>query len=624
MVSTGGSSSDEAPNSADTTRDDPGHTASGEYLFESGHGDVAAGILDRLGAAAGDPLEISLACHGDAEFAELPLALQSELTILLGFELDDEATDGSVALTPLSGPRSFLSVRPIDASTRESHKLWRSMLESTDLPILVALLRDSLLTARAETGVDHAGRTVSAYTAVGANDSVDNLHRALALARANTIVRRRRMPEEEVVRREALGLAVSAIESRMPDGVIARLAIPLSTAPATYTPSDDDRAQVRAMLDQAAMAYQDPSAADWIADCRRSLATTDSERLKATREQVDKYLATAESEDVGFRRMHWAARAADIATRYGDTDSRDRAVRVMQSVPPESMGWQAHESTVTLPTSALRSHVRRYKLAADWRHALRIFLASRSPAGSHDENVETSRSSSAGSIRALVSRVTFGSHGLPERSDGDFDDEELIRTEQFAIGTHGILLDLELTEIKRRFGRPGAPEISSWLGVTFGCDPDHATQFARALDLHWDGRSSDSARISIPLVEAGARRLLLLLNEPIYRLERGASPGRFPAMDFYVDKLEELDLDKDWVRALRTTLLDPGMNLRNMAAHGFKFDFAPSEAAVLLRLAGLFCAMPIEREVESDRAMLNHPTAGARRRLRRRLSWTWR
>lgn len=623
-MSAGGGSSDEAPNSADATRDDPDHTASGEYLFESSHADLAAGILDRLGAAAGDPLEISLACHGDAEFAELPLALQSELTTLLGFELDDESTDGSVALTPLSGQRSFLSVRPIDASTRESHNLWRSMLESTDLPILVALLRDSLLTARAEKGVDHAASTVSAYIAVGANDAVDNLHRALALARANTIARRRRMLEEEGVRREALGFAVSAIGSRMPDGVVARLAVLLSTAPATYSPSDDDRAQARALLDQAGMIYRDPSSADWIAECRRSLATTDFERLEATREQVDMYLKTAESEDGGFRRMHWAAAAADIAIRYGDTESRDRAVKVMQSVKPESMGWQSHESTVTLPTSALRSHVRRYKLAADWRHALRIFLGSRSPAGSYDQNVETSRLSSAGSIRALVSRVRFGYHGLPERSDSDFDDEELIRTEQFAIGTHAILLDLELIEIERRFGRPGVPEISSWLSVTFGCDPDHATQFARALDLHWEGRSSDSARISIPLIEAGARRLLLLLNEPIYRVERRASPGRFPAMDFYLDKLEELDLDKDWVRGLRTTLLDPGMNLRNMAAHGFKFDFAPSEAAVLLRLAGLFCAMPIEREVEYDRAMLNHPTAGARRRLRRRLSWTWR
>lgn len=623
MSLTGNSSGQDRTTSA-ADRDSPSDLPSGEYHFEPVHGEVAARILDRLGATAGDPLEISLACHADAEFADLPLGLQSELTTLLGFELDDEATDGSIALTPLGGPRTFLQVRPIGAATQESHSLWRSILASTDLPILVALLCDSLLTARAETGVDHAARTVIAYTELGANESIDNLHRALGIARANTIARRRRMPIEAGIRQGALTFATSAISGHMPDGVVARLAIPLSEAPATYTMEDDERAQIRAVLDQAATAYRDPSSADWIADCRRNLATTDSERLEATREQVDMYLATAESEDVGLRRMHWAAAAADVANRYGDTESRDRAVRMMQSVPPESMGWQSHEATVTLPTSALRSHVRRYKMAADWRHALRIFLASKSPAGHHDRNVATSRASSAGSIRALVSRVTFGSHGLPERSDGDFDEEELVRTEQFAIGTNGILLDLELREIERRFGRPAESEITSWLCVTFGCDPAHASQFARALHLYWREEPSDSARIAIPLIEAGARRLLLLLDEPIYRLERGASPGRFPAMDFYVDKLEGLNLDVDWARAIRTTLLDPGMNLRNMWAHGFKFDFAASESAVLLRLAGLFCAMPIEQESESDREMLKRPTVGARRILRRRLSWTWR
>lgn len=622
-MSLAGNSSGQEPTTPAADRDDPSDLSSGEYLYESGHGEVAARILDRVGATASDPREISLACHVDAEFSELPLGLQSELTTLLGFELDDDATDGSVALTPLSGQRTFLQVRPIRAATRESHNLWRSMLASTNLPILIALLRDSLLTSGAETGVEHAARLVAAYTSLGADGSVDNLHRALAIARANTIARRRRMPEEESIRKEALRFARPAIDDNMPDGVIARMAVALSVAPATYTMADDERAQIRAVLDQAATRYRDPSSADWIADCRRNLATTDSERLEATHEQVEMYLATAESEDVGFRRMHWAAAAAAVASRYGDTESRDRAVRIMQSVPPATMGWKSHESTVILPTSALRRYVRRYKLAADWRHALRIFLASNSPAGSHDQNVATSRASSAGSIRGLVSRVTFGSHGLPERSGGDFDEEELVRTEQFAIGTHGILLDLELTEIERRFGRPAESEIASWLCVTFGCDPVHASQFAHALHLQWRGEPSDSARLAIPLIEAGARRLLLLLDEPIYRLERGASPGRFPAMDVYVDKLEGLNLDVDWVRALRTTLLDPGMNLRNMAAHGFKFDFASSEAAVLLRLAGLFCAMPIEQESESDREMLTRPTIGARRTLRRRLTWTW-
>lgn len=353
-----GNSSGQDPTTPAADRDDPSDLPSGEYLYESGHGEVAARILDRLGATAGDPLEIWLACHADAEFAELPLGLQSELTTLLGFELDDEATDGSVALTPLSNPRTFLQVRPIRAATRESHSLWRSMLASTNLPILIALLCDSLLTSGAETGVEHAARSVAAYTALGADGSVDNLHRALAIARANTIARRRRMLEEEGIRKEALRFATSAIGDHMPDGVVARVAVPLSAVPATYTMADDERAQVRVVLDRAATEYRDPSSADWIADCRRSLATTDSERLEATREQVDMYLATAESEDVGFRRMHWAAAAADVASRYGDTESRDRAVRIMQSVPPESMGWQSHKSTVTLPTSALRSHVR--------------------------------------------------------------------------------------------------------------------------------------------------------------------------------------------------------------------------------------------------------------------------
>ncbi len=593
------------------------------YSYSEGDSEIVTRILDRLGANASDPLEISLACHSDAEFTGMPAALQAETTTLLGFELDDEAADGSVELTPVAGLRTGLRVRAIRDATNQSHALWRSMLTHTELPILSALICDALLTARAEAGVDHATRTVSCYTALCADLSLDPLHRALAIARANTIARRRRMPQEEAVRSEALTFAAAAVGAHMPDGVVARVLIPLSSAPATYAMMNGERTQIRSILDLAASSYVDPTSADWIADCRRNLATTGAERTAATREQVAMYIATAESEDAGFRKMHWATEASNLASRYGDTESRDRAVRLMQSIPAESMGWEAHESTVTLPISALRSHVRRYKFSADWRQALRVFLASKSPSGDYQQNVASSRASSAGSIRRLVSRVTFGSHGLPERRDGDFDEEELVRTEQFAIGASGILLDLELKEIERRFGKPPRTEIASWVSVTFGCDLDYAYQFAHTLHLHWVGAFSDSARVAIALVEAGARRLLLLLDEPIYRVERGTSPGRFPAMDFYVDKLEELELDADWVRALRTTLLDPGMNLRNMAAHGFKFEFAPSEAAVLIRLAGLFCAMPIGKESDADRSMLREPLAAARRPLRRRRSWHW-
>lgn len=76
---------------------------SGEYHFEPGHGGSPLGSS----IASEPPPAILWRSHSpvaDAEFADLPLGLQSELTTLLGFELDDEATDGSVALTPWEAP----------------------------------------------------------------------------------------------------------------------------------------------------------------------------------------------------------------------------------------------------------------------------------------------------------------------------------------------------------------------------------------------------------------------------------------------------------------------------------------------------------------------------------------
>lgn len=608
--------------SATSGRDgtEPDNLSIGIYEFEEGDGELVAGILDRLGTHIDDPVALSLACYQDPQFAGMSVPLQSETTTLLGFELDDESTDGSVHLTPVTGPRSGLEVRAIQEASEQSHALWRSILAHAQLPLVSALLCDALLTARAESGVEHAARTVNHYIAVCNDESVDDLHRGFAIARANTIARRRQMTQEESVRAAALAFSELEVRAEVPDGIVARVLLPLSVAPKTYIATDGERAQIRSILDLAASLYQNPSSADWIADCRRNLATNNAEHLDATRQQLAQYIATAESEEVGFRKMHWASAAADLAGRYGDTESRDRAIQLMQTIQTESLGWKVQESTLRLPVSVLRRHLRRYKHAVDWRQGLQIFLGSTSPSGDHEQNKASSRLASAGSIRRLVSRITFGSHGLPEREGGDFDEEELVRTEQLIIGSNGICLDLELREIEQRFGRPSEPEITSWMSATFGCDHEHARQFAHALHLHWEESASDSARVSIPLVEAGARRLLLLLNEPIYRLERGSSPGRFPAMDFYIDKLEELELDPDWASALRTALLSPGANARNMAAHGFKFDFTPSEAAVLIRLAGLFCAMPIRGEIEADRSALRAPLPPNRPPRRR---WRW-
>ena len=125
-------------------------------------------------------------------------------------------------------------------------------------------------------------------------------------------------------------------------------------------------------------------------------------------------------------------------------------------------------------------------------------------------------------------------------------------------------------------------------------------------------------------IEAGARGLLLRLDEAICRVERGRLSGRFPAMDFYVEKLEALDLDRNWGRALRVVLLSPGANMRNTAAHEFRFSFGASDTAVLLRLAGMFRALPAKVDEVELRNLLPKPLNWSRRRLGRRLGWVWR
>lgn len=318
--------------------------------------------------------------------------------------------------------------------------------------------------------------------------------------------------------------------------------------------------------------------------------------------------------------MHHAETAANLANDYGLADLKEAAVVVMQSVEHHTMGWETVGHEVKLSKNAFRAHLRKYRRSRNWNHALMNFLAGNSPSGDHEANKKSAERAAAGSIRALVTRTVYGPHGLPERTNGDFMEEEITRTETMTLNTTSVLLALELEYIRDRFSPPPhADQVAKSMVDGLSADASLAHHFSTSLALHWTEKYSESARLSIPLIECAVRGLLRTLDEPLYRTQRGDSPGRFPALDFYVDALAKRDLDPDWIRALRMTLLSPGMNLRNLAAHGFMMDFSPQQSALLLRLAGLFCAMPNE----IDQAGLESLPSVVRRRLRRRLGWVW-
>lgn len=586
------------------------------YEFVSSHVQVVADLLDRIEGSGCDLMKVWERLASDEAYTHLGETLRAEIDFIFVYELQ-ENFDSAGEVKLVESGLSLTATRRMSETPAGAWMLWSQVIEILQAPVTKAHIADILLTAKVKTNPDHAASTIVWYLTVAENTEISTQEIALSLARANTIARARGMKEEQQVR-AALHLWSESFGNRpATSGPALTLLAALSVPRRGSVMGPKERESIHNRL--VALGELSTNFVDEAGKTLRRLAEGAMELESANRWHVQQYLAFANSTDLGMQKMHHAQTAADLAISYGLSDLRDDAVLIMQSVDQKSMGWKTVETKTVISRNVFRAHLRRFRRARNWEHALTVFLAGPSPSGDHERNVRNAESNAAGSIRAFVTRIDFGTHGLPERTNGDFLDEEIARAETIMLTMTSSLLALELEKVRDHFSPPGADRIAEWIVDAFSADALLASQFSKSLSLHWAGDFSESARLSIPLIEKAARSLLLALDEPLYRTERGKSPGRFPAMDFYVDALEKRNLDPDWVWALRIALLSHGMNLRNLAAHGFAMDFTASQSALLLRLAGLFCAMPIGM----DQSELASPTIMTRRRLRRRIGWIW-
>lgn len=593
-------------------------TVGDTYTFESGDDDAVIACLGPGFAADPDPLSSYGAVEGAGWDAMRP-ELQQVVSRIPQLELADANGDVTLTVVPLFGPVEDVK-SPLAA---EEAKLWKSVQSSPDVPpALAVLVGDLLLSSRADATPANAERVVDGYRALAQIDS-DSFHVALAILRANTIARSRHMAAETPVRAEALALAERVISDPILPGNALRQVGVLAREPRTGTRASDEVQRVNAVLDAIAARHGDPSTADDVAAVRIEVAADDAAREDAKRRHIETYLATSRTKDEpAVRAFHWAEQAVRLARRYEIRDLHDTAILWMQELSRSDLGWHRVTSEIGPPPAFLHQRHRQAASFVGWEQALAVFLAGDSPAGSAAENEAIAASRPRG-ILDLVSGRSFGPHGMPERTHGTSEEERLRDVIQRRLLLHAVVHQTDLDAISTHFGVPDQDAIMATLSMLYGSAPELVAPFAEALRAYWMGDHSGAARLAIPLIEAGARELLILMNEPLYREEKGASPGRYPAMDFYVDTLEKLSLDPDWAQALRSTLLSDGMNLRNRFAHGYKLSFTSHESALLLRLAGLFIAMPVgAKTITDDR--LRYPLAVARRRLHRRLGWVWR
>ncbi|WP_105034137.1 hypothetical protein [Cryobacterium aureum] len=586
------------------------------YEFDPSHVQVIASLLDRNVRPEDDLMSVWERLWGDEAYKDLDEGLRIETDFLFTCELEENfESAGEVRLVESGLP--ITATRPMLASPASAWTLWSEVGAILLNPLLAAHIADMLFTARVQTTPVHAASTIELYLQFAElGEDLGHLA-ALSLARANYIARSRGMAEEGLVRAAMHRRLDTLSNTSTTIGPALTLLAALSAPPRSGEFEPAERESMRNQI----IALGDSSAAfvDEVARTMFRLSEGPTELAASRRWHVMQYLMFAESDDHGMRKMHHAQTAEKLATSYGLPDLKDAAVLIMQSVTQDSMGWKTAAVEIPVPKNAFRAHLRKYRRARSWNHALMVFFAGKSPSGDHAVNIKAAERAATGSIRALVSQTVYGAHGLPERTDVDFMVEEVARTETIALDVSAILLALELDYVRDRFFPPPAPQIAAWIMDCFLADETLAEHFSESVTLHWAGRFSDSARLSIPLIERAARDLLLKLDAPLYRPQRGESQGRFPAMDYYVETLANQDLDPDWVRALRLTLLSTGMNLRNLSAHGFVLTFSENQSALLLRLAGLFCTMPIG----VDKSDLHAPTTWSRLRLRRRFGWVW-
>ena len=359
-------------------------------------------------------------------------------------------------------------------------------------------------------------------------------------------------------------------------------------------------------------------------------ASGDYDRLdELARARVSARLAAAEHASDGMRKMFYYEEAAQLARTLGANDLAERAVRAMQSIGDDNMGWATHSMDITLPRWIVESEVRRYTGARDWRTGLARWLQSSPPTGKYQANRKQTIDSLQGTVFWRIFPVRRFSHGMPQRSGGRDDEEaldsEIRRTEQFNLVTHGGMLTEALSRIGELPGAPTRSELATFLIETFDVEAQLADALSHGIALYWAGDFIAAATVVTPTVETAARALLRESNFALYKVETGRTIGQFLQLGSMMAMLDEQLLDLDWSRFLTNLLLPPGYNLRNELAHGFALNASPLQAAMLIRAAGLLILMADAGSVRDDRRRppVVLDTVHNGRRVGRRLRAAW-
>ncbi len=493
-------------------------------------------------------------------------------------------TDGTTV------PRSLSEVPP------EQCEIWDRAGKLAESPRVRARFHDLLFERRFGKVGEHGIQAAKAYLAVGTADSPPDLEAVDALARAHQLARLMRQDALLTEIREALLFA--ADQSAQDDGKKPGVFLPL-----VEVLIDDDCDQIDDLLAfYRTHPKNDAFIIEQIIDLQRARATNDDQRRQLDRDRVEAWLREADRRDPLVAVLH-REKAASIARERGLTELAERVVRIMQAAEPVELP----RITVEVPKAVTDDEVEEFinsLVGEDWWNSVLRQLVNGPPTG----NVEANRSSAAElaeqfPLQALFPKVKMGTDGLPRYSpNGDEDqaDDQLAEVELQRLQILGPLFAEALRRAGEQF-QPTPGDVEDIL-TQVGCDQPTASSIARAIDRYHRGDSESAVYTALPLIERCCRDLLLLLDAPLYRVQRESAPGQYPGLGFLLSGLRQRGLDPSWHRFIRTFLTaSNGLNFRNEALHGFVDSVNESTAAmILVILLYLATLQPTPSEAHPD------------------------
>ncbi len=543
----------------------------------------------------------ALAAQADPQ-VDHPAAMALLNTFMYVIRVAPVEAQPDARLEPLDGA-SLLPVALREAGD-DLRRLWLELATEVKHPIARARCWDIVFTLQLmRNRRDAAERAVRAYldataTPLSCRNKASGLLRAWTMSRlvglgdlTDEITTAMTVLAEEVVTHQDDPYSAITVLGAL-------IAPPPRDTARTSAPAVDD------LLDRALITYpQIHIIKDFAVLVRRSAGGGTARAEHASRYEVGAMLAEAgtAADPMIIRTLFNDAAAA--ARRLGLSDLEQVAVARLQAAPP--LTWESTEYAITMPAAFFDHYLPGFNTAADWRHALAIWLHTGPPSGSRRVNEATARQVLQTSvIHRLATTVLFRDGDFPARtlsSDDDIFNRELVHAETRYMDMNGRFLARALHQIRERFGIPSRNDLEAFF-LGFGAAPTLVTALATALQLYWVEEYDASCHLVVPKVEAAARALLLQLNEPLYRAAVGAAVGQFPGLGSLLPSLLDNDFDPDWERFLRTFLLNDGSNLRNLVAHGFTDNVGPVEAGLALRASALLILLSTEHAADRDAA----------------------